>query len=398
MNKKKNILICMSEVPYPVRRNGVSIRYLPILKHFCKIYEIDLLLILGNSDDEEHIGKLKKYTKNLNYFIRKKRKPGLLKKVLVHLSAYIPGRQPLEAYCYDEKQIKSYIKSKTHGMHYDVKLSVTLAFTEIIRDNVSADRYVIDCIDSVYAHLIREIKGTLINKYKLSLVRHWETKCISKADIASYVSPLDIKVLAGNHKIDNVEVMPNGIYIDDYSDEKNHIEGFVIGFLGNMDYHPNIQAALKLSDIFNSLKDDIAGLKLLIIGRNPSKEIVDLKKVSGVIVTGVVDTIWPYVNATDVFVFPMSHGSGQQNKLLDVMYASRPVISSSLGNSGVGAKKDLEVEIADTDDEVKAKIIELYKDANKKERLGKAGKSFIEKKYEWNNIFEKMDSSYFFKE
>ena len=75
----------------------------------------------------------------------------------------------------------------------------------------------------------------------------------------------------------------------------------------------------------------------------------------------------------------MSHGTGQQNKLMDVMYAGRPVISSGLGNSGIGAKKDVEIVIADTDGEIKAKIIELYNDANEKERLGKAGKKFIEK-------------------
>jgi len=388
--------MCFSEIPYPVRRNGISIRYLPILEKFKKAYDIDLVLILEGTVDEGDINKLKSYCKNLYCFIQKKNRPNILKRLFVNLRALFPGQQPLEVYSYNDKQIKSYVISKTHGVHYDVKLCVVITYAELIRDYVSADRYVIDCIDSRFAYSARLSKNTVIDKYKLFLLRRWELNCISKADLASFVSPKDVEVLVGNSsKMENTAVIPNGIYIDDYASEKESIDGFVIGFLGNMDYQPNVQAALKLSRIFSSLKKEMPNLVLLIIGRNPAQQIIDLKKISGIAVTGGVESIWPYVNATDIFVFPMSNGTGQQNKLLDVMYAGRPVISSSLGNSGVGAKKDVEIVIADTDEEIKAKIIELYNDIEVKESLGKAGKKFIEKEYEWNSIFKKIEDKFF---
>ena len=396
MIKRKKVLICFSEIPYPVRRNGISIRYLPILERFNKEYEIDLLLILDEPADKDHLEALESYCENLYCYVQNKSRPNILKRLFVNLRALLPGQQPLEVYSYDNRKIKSYVVSKTRGIHYDVKLSVVIAYAELIRDCVSADRYVIDCIDSRYAHAVRVSNNTLMDRYKLSLLRRWEINCISKADMVSFVSAMDVGILTeGGPEIKNIEVIPNGIYIDDYTDDKESVEGFVIGFLGNMDYHPNIHAALKLSDIFNNLKKEISDLKLLIIGRNPGQDILDLQKMPGVIVTGSVESIWPYVNATDVFVFPMSHGAGQQNKLLDVMYAGRPVISSGLGNSGIGAKEEQEIEIADTDDEIKAKIVALYKDAVRKKSLAMKGKEFIEKKYGWDSIFKKIESDYF---
>jgi len=207
---------------------------------------------------------------------------------------------------------------------------------------------------------------------------------------------MDIKDLIKDaKKLGNVEVIPNGIYVGDYSSDKKTLEGFVIGFLGSMDYHPNIQAAMKLSEVVERLREKNTDIQLLIIGRNPTQEIINLKTKPGVIVTGSVESIWPYVNATDVFVFPMSYGSGQQNKLLDVMYAGRPVISSSLGNSGIGARAGHDLELADNDDEIIEKVMSLYTDDVKTSLLARRGKEFIEKQYEWDSIFKKMEYHYF---
>ena len=100
--------------------------------------------------------------------------PNILKRLFVNLRALFPGQQPLEVYSYDNKRIKSYVISKTGDIHYDVKLCVVITFAELIRDYVSADRYVIDCIDSRYAHSVRLSKDTIMDKYKLSLLRMWE--------------------------------------------------------------------------------------------------------------------------------------------------------------------------------------------------------------------------------
>lgn len=397
--KTKKILICISEMPYPARRNGISIRYLPILEHFGRSYDIDLLLILEGDADKAHLVELESYCNNLFCYVQKKSRPNILRRVLANLRALMPGQQPLEIFNYNYNEIKSYVLSKTKGKHYDVKLSVVIAYAELIRDYVSADRFAIDCIDSRYAHMMRVSKDTLVDKYKLWLMRRWESRCIASADTVSFVSPMDIDILySGGSKGNNIKVIPNGIYIDDYSCEKEPIDGFVIGFLGNMDYHPNIQASLKLAEIFKSLKVEIADLRLLIIGRSPSKEIVALQDIPGIIVTGGVETIWPYVNATDLFVFPMSYGAGLQNKLLDVMYAGRPVVSSNLGNSGVGARGGVEVALADTDGEIKEKILELYHNAEQRECLSKAGNEFIQKQYEWDAIFKQIELNYFFAE
>ena len=64
-----------------------------------------------------------------------------------------------------------------------------------------------------------------------------------------------------------------------------------------MSYLPNIQAVLILyNEIFINLKMNIPELKLLVIGRDPTDEIIMLGSCdTNVTVTGYVDNVWDYI-------------------------------------------------------------------------------------------------------
>ena len=55
----------------------------------------------------------------------------------------------------------------------------------------------------------------------------------------------------------------------------------------------------------------------------------------GVVVTGTIDDIWSYVNGIDIFVFPLWRGVGVKNKIIEAMYARRPVVTTLVGNEGI---------------------------------------------------------------
>ncbi|RYZ94405.1 MAG: glycosyltransferase, partial [Moraxellaceae bacterium] len=193
----------------------------------------------------------------------------------------------------------------------------------------------------------------------------------------------------------NVFVIPNGVYLSDVVEEKVSFDGPSVGYLGHMGYTPNIRAAKRLYVLFKQAQKHIPNLFLVIIGRDPSPEILALADDPQVLVTGTVENIWPYVQGVDLFVFPMETGSGQQNKLLEAMAVGKPVISTTLGNSGVRAVHRESVVLADTDEELCNALIEFMSAPEKRTQLGMSGKDFVIRTYAWPSVFRQLNETLF---
>jgi glycosyltransferase involved in cell wall biosynthesis len=181
-------------------------------------------------------------------------------------------------------------------------------------------------------------------------------------------------------------VSPNGVFADDYSTRAVAAASPSIGFLGNMGYAPNIAAVRRLREIHRRARETVPDLKLYVIGRNPTPEVLEYARDEGVVVTGAVDSIWEYINAVDVFVLPIHSGTGQQNKLLEVLFAGRATISTRIANAGVGARDGESVLIADDDDSTLRQILALLADPAWRRRLGEAGARFVRSRFGWDSI------------
>ena len=178
--------------------------------------------------------------------------------------------------------------------------------------------------------------------------------------------------------------MPNCVIKEGYdSSEYLQLDTPNIGFLGNMAYQPNIDACLFLTTtIFPRLRKLQPDIHLYIIGRNPGKELIERCNDPQIHVTGEVENIWDYVRSINTFVFPMLTGAGLQNKILEAMYAGKPVVTSTIGNAGIGAIHGENIYIANTVDD----YVNYTIDAITNKRIGNHAKVFIEKNYSAKSV------------
>jgi len=73
----------------------------------------------------------------------------------------------------------------------------------------------------------------------------------------------------------------------------------------------------------------------------------------------------------------------------------KPIVSTSLGCEGFeGLASGRELAIADTPKEFARRVIELLDDASRRERLGRAGRRFVEQRYDWRYIVPKFEELY----
>lgn len=390
MVNKPSLLACLPDFPFPARKNGVAIRYAPILTYLSRFYDIHLICITGGVPAEAERQQAEGIFNTIDIYTRKKSIIQLSTKLVRWASTFnfTSTKTPFSYLCYDDADIELFIHQKTHGKVYDVALCVLADYASIIKKIVHAKKYALDFIDSPFATAKRTTKKNPLALWDLNNIRMWEHRLIQQYDSVAYISPLDKKIGAGKLAgLSKISLIPNGLYLEDVTSEKITFTNKTIGYLGNMSYLPNIKAAKRLHKIFFEHLEKFSNAKLVIIGRDPSPEIQSLAQDELVIVTGNVDNIWPYINGVDIFVFPMEIGSGQQNKILETMGAGKIVITTELGNSGIGATHRRNAFIENTDSGIASTIQEVLTKPEQFLQIKENAKSFVSEKYCWENIF-----------
>ena len=168
----------------------------------------------------------------------------------------------------------------------------------------------------------------------------------------------------------------------------------VILFSGDMSFEPNIEAALFLAtEVFPIVRRDVPDAELRLVGRKPHPRITALAG-NGVVVTGAVADILPYLHAATVFVAPHFTGAGTRTKLLEAMAAGLPIITTHVGVEGVKAQAGRELVIADNAAEIIESIQTLLASPGDRERFGRAARRLAEREYDWTQTLWPLESLY----
>ncbi|HZS49313.1 MAG TPA: TIGR03087 family PEP-CTERM/XrtA system glycosyltransferase [Bryobacterales bacterium] len=132
-----------------------------------------------------------------------------------------------------------------------------------------------------------------------------------------------------------VQVLENGVdfsYFDPlHSPRLPQLHGrrFLV-FTGAMDYYPNADAARWFATrIFPELRRGDPGLEFLIVGRHPAHSVRKLASIPGVVVTGTVPDVRPYLVQAQSVVAPLRIARGVQNKVLEALAMRKRVFAST---------------------------------------------------------------------
>ncbi len=389
---KKHILIVANTMLFPSRRNGVSVRYYPFVKELVQRgYKINLIVInkFNEQYNNDTINQALKIYDSINIIsaAKKNRHPVsyLVNKTTNAIKIFTLFGEP---YSLIDNNKQYYLSKLTlllrNQKRYNYAIGVEVGGGNAILLNelppeIKPHNIVCDFIDSAYLLRKRSARTLLdrINPFTLledAKTKRWEKK-ISRTLASIYISSHDTKATNTN-----ATVIPNCVVDDDYHAAKPiHTESPNIGYIGNMAYPPNIEACNFLCDkIFPALINKRPDLQLYIIGRDPSKSLLDKRKHPNIHVTGGVDNIWCYVKSIDVFLFPMISGAGLQNKVLEAMYAGKPVVCSSIANEGIDAAHEKDLYIANSVPEYIDHTLSLLTNSN---NIGVHAKQFIDKNF-----------------
>lgn len=184
--------------------------------------------------------------------------------------------------------------------------------------------------------------------------------------------------------IDRARVVPNGVDTEHNQPQPRPPDGRQrLVFCGGMDYLPN-QDGVRwfLDSIWPELVRTQPGLELLIVGKNPPRDLA-ARAGGAVRFTGRVEDVRPLVSSADLSIVPLRIGGGTRLKILESLALERAVVSTSTGAEGLELEAGKEIALADEPQAFAGAVRELLADPARRERMAQAGRARVLAQYDW---------------
>jgi len=384
----KKVLYLTFRLPSPPEKGGYNLRAFNIGKILAKNYQVDLLTLIENKEEEKYFSVLRKTFNNLIYFYRPK--------IYQYSGAFraLFSSKPLQVGYYYSPQMASWIKE--NHKNYDLIFGSEIRTAEYLKGlKIKKCIDFVDAISLNYQQAVKNVKGAwkLIYFFENQRLLNYEREIAKNFDLSFITTKKDKDfILKGENK--KLVVLPNGVKEELLKRKFNGKEENWLSFFGKMDYLPNEDACIFFAQkIFPKIKDKFPNLKFIIVGTSPSKKILNLRKISGVEVTGFVKDPYFYLEKSKIVVAPLRFAGGIQNKILEAMALGKLVFTTPVGAGGIPETKDGEhLIIVDykNPEEMTKKIVRLLNNEELRQEIGMRARELILENYTWDKVEKKL--------
>ncbi|CCG40547.1 TIGR03087 family PEP-CTERM/XrtA system glycosyltransferase [Magnetospirillum molischianum] len=347
------IFLCQ-RIPLPPQK-GDKIRSFAVLRHLARTRNLHVGCFIDDPADWDHVEALRHYCTDV-CCIPLDKTIGKLRS----LTGLVRGKSLSEPYFHDLR-LAQWVDSvlKTHHPRAAFVYSSVMAQYIPRQGPMRPERVVMDFVDvdsdkwRQYAEAQAWPMNQIYRRESKKLFAFDRDVC-AWTDASVFVSPAEatlFRTMVPEHA-DKIHAISNGIDLGHFTPSTDFPSPFEaathpIVFTGSMDYWPNIDAVRWFAnEIFPTVATTVPSARFVIVGANPTREVLDLAKQPGITVTGRVADVRPYLSHAAVAVAPMRVARGIQNKVLEAMAMGRVVVTTSQGWEGINAKpgQDLLVE------------------------------------------------------
>ena len=192
--------------------------------------------------------------------------------------------------------------------------------------------------------------------------------------------------------IARVQVIPNGVDTEYFKPQVAPLEGPPrVIFTGDMSYFPNEEAVVFFAkQVLPLIRNQIAGIRFLIVGRNPGRRVQELQTIEGVEITGFVPDVRTWLAKARVAVAPFTIAAGIQNKILEAMAFGLPVVSTPRAVQGLSRRVAELVHTGNTAEELASHLTVLLRDSSLAQRTGLDGRLRVIEDYSWDYASDRL--------
>lgn len=392
------ILMLTPYLPYPDSSGG-QIRTQNLLKHLKKWHEITLFSLIKNPEEEKYISILEKDFCHKVKVFKRSQKPWTLKNILkTGFSA-----QPFLVVRNFSEEAKAAITRELSENNYDlIHVETFYAMPHIPNTKVPVVLVDQTIEYQVYDHYVHHTAPFFLRplfNIDVKKLKYWETFYWRQADRVVAVSEADKNKMIEVEPEINVDVVPNGVNLDLFKKKTSWSSKTpTLLFVSNFNWLQNTEAAQYLiNDVFPLVKEKIDNAQVRIVGQHIPKELREKEsrdiKIKEVAEDDVQSIVEAYHDA-DVFVTPLKGPGGTRLKNFAAMASQLPIVSTSVGMSGLGVKDGEHVFIADSWGKMADAVVRILNNAILAQKLALNSRLYIEKNYDYQIIAKHLSDIY----
>lgn len=384
-------------LPFPDSSGG-QIRSYNLIKDLSKKHEITLFSLIKDDSERQFVSELEKYCKEVKVFKRSK-SPWTLRNILLtgfgpYPFLVIRNLSPIE---------RTAVKEEIEKNKYDLIHAETFYVMPHIPNTKIPILLVEQTIEYlVYKHYVESLKNPflrLLYSIDVAKLRFWETTFWKKADGVVAVSDADKGEMLKLVPKLSVDLVPNGVNLNFFKIKKSWkaVEPKIL-FVANFKWLQNAEAAeLLLNDVFPLILKKNPKAKVLIVGQYIPQNIIE-KQSNNIIVRNLKEDDQEGIRQSyfeaSVFVSPLRGPGGTRLKHFGAMAAKLPLITTSVGAEGLGAKDGTDIIVRDTPEELAEATVKILDDEKLAQKIAQNARKLVENKYSWYKMSEYLDNIY----
>lgn len=390
------ILMLTPYLPYPLLSGG-QIRTYNLLKKLASKYDVTLFALIKEESERQYLDELQKYCKKVRLFKRSKR-PFTLKNIFQTAVSTFPFLV-----------IRNYVPEATRALKEELakeKYDLIHAETFYMMPHIPQTKVPVILVEQTIEYLgydsfaekskIPFLKSLL--RVDVNKIRRWEefywNSCTRLIAMSNEDKEFIGKVVNDPKKID---VVSNGVDVAWFAEKNKKLPAIpTVLSVGTFNWLPNVEAVKFLvQEVWPKIKAKMPETKLWIVGNAPTQEIFEYqRKDTSITITGGIPDIRDAFAGAHVLVAPVFSGKGTRYKILEAMASGTPVVATKIAVEGLGVEHGVHVLTSNTAEGIADLALTVLQDPALQKQLAENGRRFIESRYDWKYIAEKLDGIY----
>ncbi|MBL8750985.1 MAG: glycosyltransferase [Planctomycetes bacterium] len=290
---------------------------------------------------------------------------------------------------YGAPSMRAMVQRMLESTDHDVVQVEYVEMLHLLRGLPIVAPVVYTCHESLALAAARDGSGV----YRTMQARAHELTVLRAVDHVVALSGADAEALRTAGHRGPVTVVPSGIDVAQFSAGSAAVaaQHATVTFVGYFRHEPNVDAAIWLCEsILPSLRQLAPGVGVRLVGRDAPPRVQALAG-ADVQVAGFVPDLAAELAAATVVVLPLRTGGGLRGKLLEAWAAARPVVATPVAIEGTNARDGEHCLVAADADAFAAGVAALLQDADRRARLGAAGRALVTSQHSMARVAARYD-------
>lgn len=391
MIRRQRILYLTNRVPYPPDK-GDKIRTYHHLDHLARWHDVYCACFADSPRELDRAEALRQWCTEVAV-VRWSPGRALLRTVADGLAG-----APLTCAAYRNRRMTRHIARWTAKRPFDVALAFSSSMAPYALAAPAA-RHVLDLCDCDsrkwvdYARHSR-FPASALWRLEAARLRGFELECLRRFDATLVITERERRILDPDDACPRLHVVANGVDLPapgHNAPPANNAKP-IIGFVGSMDYKPNVDAVRWfVRRVWPFIRDEIPEARFRIVGRSPTRAVRRLRRVPGVDVAGAVRSVERHLASMRVFVAPLFIARGLPNKVLEAMALRRPVVATTAVASCLNCDPGRNILVADAADAFARKVTDLCRFDALCDGVAEAGFRCVAAGYSWAETLRRFE-------